>query len=309
MKNIRKSAKKRWRNKKAAEKALKNVVDAAKRPNGDKEEKGTKTKEQSRRSDVLARVPGVKEIRSTEIVRSQKFLGSRTFGSCYLGSYRGYVVAIKEYKTSAGSSKNMLQEVCHEAKMIGHLGDHPCLPLLFGVITKAVPFRLVTQFHGEKEKSLTLSTAVRRKTELAKRSWLHILKRIIDGLSHTHKRGVLHNDLKANNIVLEKRETEWNPIIIDFGKARFMSDPKPPMSLRENEQNEYRTKYPHIAPEIVSGGAQSVMSDIFSYGKIASTVLDLLATATSRSVKAAKRACDEEPAKRPSLKELRDSLV
>ena len=44
MKTIRKSAKKRWRNKKATEKALKNVVDAVKLPDGDKEEKGTRTK-------------------------------------------------------------------------------------------------------------------------------------------------------------------------------------------------------------------------------------------------------------------------
>ena len=127
------------------------------------------------------------------------------------------------------------------------------------------------------------------------------LKRIIDGLSHTHNCGVLHDDLKANNFVLEKREAEWNPIIINFGKAHFMSDRKPLVSLRESKQSEYGTKYPHIALEILCGGTQSVMSEIFSYRKIASTVLDLLATAASRSIKEAKQACDEELAKQPSL--------
>ena len=308
MKTIRKTAKRRWRNKKATEKALKNAADAAEPPN--EVENGPKPvplpgKPHSRR----ARPPAVKEIRSTEVVRG-RFLGSGTFGSCYLGTYRGYVVAVKEFKVSEKmTSKIIRKEVFHEAEMISHLGDHRCLPLLFGVSTKKEPLRLITQFHGEKDRSLTLSSAVRKKAELGKPSWLAILRDIIDGLGHIHKRGILHNDLKANNVVLEKRKEEWNPVIIDFGKARMISDPKPPMSLSENKQREYRMKYPHIAPEIVRGeGAQSVLSDIFSLGKIALEVLDILPTATAESIKSARRACCEEPTKRPTLMELRASL-
>lgn len=70
LKSIRKSARKRWFNKKSAEKALKNHVDAAKPPN--EEENSPKAinwlaKPQSRREVV--RTPAVKEICSTEVVR------------------------------------------------------------------------------------------------------------------------------------------------------------------------------------------------------------------------------------------------
>lgn len=149
---------------------------------------------------------------------------------------------------------------------------------------------------------------MRKKADLGKPSWLAILRDIVDGLAHIHKRGVLHNDLKANNVVLEKRKEEWNRVIIDFGKARMISDPKPPMSLSKIKQREYRMKFPHIAPEIVRGeGAQSVLSDIFSLGKIAWDVLNILPTATATSIKLARSACDEEPTKRPTLMELRAS--
>ena len=39
----------------------------------------------------------VKEISHNEVVRTEKWLGSRTFGSCYLAYYRGLVVAVKEF--------------------------------------------------------------------------------------------------------------------------------------------------------------------------------------------------------------------
>jgi len=243
--------------------------------------------------------PALKEICQTEIVRSEKFLGCGTFGTCYLAHNRGCLVTVKEFKVREKLSlDDVKKEVLHEATMITYLGDHPCLPLLFGVVTRSLPLCLVTQFHGKKEQSLTLSRAVRKK-ELGNQNWLEILKGIIKGLDHTHKRGILHNDLKANNVVLEKRSEAWNPVIMDFGKARFIANPKSNMSLSVSSQDVYR--YPHIAPEIVSGkGRQSIESDIFSLGRIAD-VLDLLPMATAKSLKAANKACSVEPTKRPAL--------
>ena len=122
--------------------------------------------------------PTLKEICQTEIVRSEKFLGCGTFGTCYLAHYRGCLVTMKEFKVREKLSlDDVKKEVLHEATMITHLGDHPCLPLLFGVVTRSLPLCLVTQFHGEKEQSLTLSRAVRKK-ELGKQNWLEILKGI-----------------------------------------------------------------------------------------------------------------------------------
>lgn len=46
-------------------------------------------------------------------------------------------------------------------------------------------------------------------------------------LSYIHTRQILHNDKESNNTLLEKQmEWQWNPVIIDFRKARFISDPK-----------------------------------------------------------------------------------
>ena len=50
---------------------------------------------------------------------------------------------------------------------------------------------------------------------------------------------VKSNDVKSNNVVMELRGEEWNPVIIDFGKARFLSDPKPVMSMSTHQQEKY----------------------------------------------------------------------
>lgn len=344
MKGIRIEAKKRWRNKKAKAKCLKNAVELAReseakpavvaeavRPSmscqlpepeqGFAEPKPAKHCE-AKKSPVVVDVLGstsktkksdktrtrvsapLKEINPSEVVKSEIFLGCGSFGTCYLAYYRGISVAVKEFKPQQSRSQDEItQEVLREAQMIGQLGDHRGLPLLFGVITKSLPLRLITQFHGKNNSCSTLHKVIKKGT-LDKPSWLGILKKIMEALNHMHKAGVVHNDIKSNNVVLEKPGEQWNPVIIDFGKARHIANPKPLMDLSPSAQEEYRRSYPHIAPEIVTGkGQQSVASDVFSFGKIALKILNLLPTATELSLKVAKKLTSDDPAKRPSLNE------
>ena len=89
-----------------------------------------------------------------------------------------------------------------------------------------------------------------------------------------HKVGFLHNDLKANNVVLDKSERKtYNPVIIDFGKSLPMTGLQGPKNLTKERQVKYMEAFPHIAPEIVTGlRGQSVKSDIFSFGKLAERI-------------------------------------
>ena len=201
LKNIREQARKRWRNKKAQEKALKNatalkpaspVIDEKAKQASDRleeksakpilhsntsgvpihnqrvseektiqacepEEKSTEPKQRSKTTSA------VKEMNPVKIVRTEKSLGSGTFGVCYLAYYRNITVAVKEYKMKSRSVDEVKRALLHEARMINHLGDHRNVPLLFGAVTKGEKLQLVTQFHGEKGKSVTLSTALKKK--------------------------------------------------------------------------------------------------------------------------------------------------
>ena len=175
--------------------------------------------------------------------------------------------------------------------------------MLFGVITESMLLRLVTQFHGIKHQSITLMKGLKHlKDKLDKPCCLDVLRNIIKTLTHIHNISVLHNNLRCDNVLLEKQQKKWNPMI-------FLSKLKPLMSLSSSAQERYRKLYPHITTEIMQGtGQQSVASDIFSLGRIALAILDLLPTATANSLHSARRATSDDPAKRPSLREMLAAL-
>lgn len=110
------------------------------------------------------------------------------------------------------------RDLLHEAKVVSALGDHPHLPMIFGVVTKASPLCLVTQFHGVQQESVTLHQAADNNA-VTKANCMSIFKKICSVLDHVHSKGYLHNDIKGNNVVLERSSAsgEFSPVLIDFG--------------------------------------------------------------------------------------------
>jgi PAS domain S-box-containing protein len=90
---------------------------------------------------------------------------------------------------------------------------------------------------------------------------LDILAQIADALDHIHKRGIIHGDVKADNIMLatENDGARRRRVarLLDFGLAR-----------RDHHEEEGGVSgSPHyLAPERASGGPASVSTDIYALG-------------------------------------------
>jgi len=66
----------------------------------------------------------VKEINPSLVVWTEKFLGSGTFGNCYLTYYRDLLVAVKEVKSvKKWTTNDLKKEVRQEARMITYLAE------------------------------------------------------------------------------------------------------------------------------------------------------------------------------------------
>ncbi|MDB4959396.1 MAG: serine/threonine protein kinase [Myxococcales bacterium] len=96
---------------------------------------------------------------------------------------------------------------------------------------------------------------------------LDILAQVADALEHIHKRGIIHGDVKADNIMLsgENDGARRRRVarLLDFGLARRGG-------AHEEELSGGVSGSPHyLAPERASGGPPSVSTDIYALGVLA----------------------------------------
>ena len=212
----------------------------------------------------------VTELTNVKRVAEAKPLGSGTFGTCYPGTFRQYRVVIKEYKARThmngehDSLERLRRAARHEARVIKQLGDHPGIPWLFGVCTTKMPVSIVMKFHNDGEESVTIYKAAKDKKVAEAKKWNGIFLETSEALEHIHKCGYAHNDLKSNNVVLEKREDQQlHPVIIDFGNSVLLKKAKSPVAKPVHQRKAYQNSY--IAPELLDGtGKPSVESDIYA---------------------------------------------
>ena len=243
-------------------------------------------------------------------------LGSGSHGSCYLGVYRGIDVVVKELRVKQlqqesreDAKARVVQELIYEARILNKLGDHPGLPLLFGVCTESTPYRLVMQFHGDQgHSSLTISSMLSKKRRPDKMSWARIIVQTAEALARVHEKGFLHNDLKVNNVVLENKDGVYNPVVIDFGKGVPINGARDPKVFSEEKKKQYARDFPHIAPEIVGGiKGQSIASDIFNFAKIGEIIFKKAELGRLPPVLA--QALNADPTKRPGLDKIIQTLT
>lgn len=107
-------------------------------------------------------------------------------------------------------------------------------------------------------------------TKLAPLEPLHalaIFTDICDTIAYAHEKGVVHRDLKPDNIILDENE---KPIILDFGICHFVDDDNRLTETMEQVGSRF-----YIAPELEGGRSANVpfAVDSYSLGKILYSLL------------------------------------
>ncbi|MGC2402056.1 MAG: serine/threonine-protein kinase [Acidobacteriaceae bacterium] len=109
----------------------------------------------------------------------------------------------------------------------------------------------------------TLAARLRRNASISIREGLSILKQLAAGLAAIHAAGILHGDIKPNNIMLDGAGLEMRLWITDFGLARAFTGET---SLSGKELAAGTPDY--MAPEVHRGLEPSQASDLFALGVV-----------------------------------------
>ena len=91
-----------------------------------------------------------------------------------------------------------------------------------------------------------------------------IARQLCGGLEGAHRKGIIHGDLKPNNIMLtETVDHQLRAVITDFGLARPASGRESPLT-----GSSLFGAPAYVAPELSQGASRSVASDLYALGVI-----------------------------------------
>jgi formylglycine-generating enzyme required for sulfatase activity/serine/threonine protein kinase len=126
----------------------------------------------------------------------------------------GYTVGPSPTMEGAGEAfSNGLRAFYKEAQALAGLDHENVIRLLSVFEANGTAYFIMPFIRGE-----TLRSLLRRDRTLPEDRVRRLLLPVLDGLDHAHARGILHRDLKPDNIMI--REEDGRPILIDFGTAR-----------------------------------------------------------------------------------------
>jgi serine/threonine-protein kinase len=184
-------------------------------------------------ADCGTQLPSLEKIEVTETIEAPK--EELTRGTTFAGRYEiieelgkggmGRVyrvedtkleqeVALKLIKPEIAKDKKTIERFRNELKLARNIRHKNVCGMFDLGETEGAHFITMEYVRGE-----DLRSSIRRFGQLPIGKSMSIASQICDGLAEAHRQGVVHRDLKSNNIMIDK---EGNVRIMDFGIARSL---------------------------------------------------------------------------------------
>ncbi|MGN1416201.1 MAG: Stk1 family PASTA domain-containing Ser/Thr kinase [Oscillospiraceae bacterium] len=162
------------------------------------------------------------------------------------------VVAVKILKKEYADNDDFVRRFRNESKAIAVL-SHPNIVKIYDVgFTDKMQFIVMEYIDG-----ITLKEFMEQQGVLKWKDAVYFITQILRALQHAHDRGIVHRDIKPQNIMLFP---DGNIKVMDFGIARFAREEGKTMSDKAIGSVHY------ISPEQARGDVTDERSDIYSTG-------------------------------------------
>lgn len=160
-------------------------------------------------------------------------------------------VAIKILKDEYLNNEEFIRRFKNESKAIAVL-SHPNIVKVYDVSFGDMIQYIVMEYID----GITLKEYINQQGTLSWKETVHLITQILMALSHAHSKGVVHRDIKPQNMMLLSDGTIK---VTDFGIARFSN------STRTMTEQAIGSVH-YIAPEQAKGDITDGKTDIYSIG-------------------------------------------
>ncbi|GAA2441747.1 serine/threonine-protein kinase [Streptomyces sp. NPDC059118] len=199
---------------------------------------------------------------------AHQILGRGSAGTVWLGEGPEGPVAIKLLREDLASDQELVGRFVQERTALLGL-DHPHVVAVRDLVVDGNDLALVMEL----VRGTDLRTRLDRERRLAPEAAVAIIADVADGLAAAHAAGVVHRDVKPENILLDM-EGPLGPggshpaLLTDFGVAKLIDTPRRTKATKIIGTPDY------LAPEIVEGLPPRAAVDIYA---LATVLYELLA--------------------------------
>ncbi|MCB9595927.1 MAG: serine/threonine protein kinase [Sandaracinaceae bacterium] len=94
-------------------------------------------------------------------------------------------------------------------------------------------------------------------------------RQVLEGLAFAHAQGVLHRDLKAENVFVVRRpDGQYHAKLLDFGLVKFVDDERWGAGRKLTMAGSVMGSPAYMSPEQATGGHVDAASDVYSAGVV-----------------------------------------
>ena len=161
-------------------------------------------------------------------------------------------VAVKILKNEFAKSEDFLRRFRNESKAIALLSHKNIVKIYDVGFTEKIQYIVMEYIDG-----ITLTEYIERQGVLKWQDAVHFTTQILRALQHAHDRGIVHRDIKSQNVMLLADGTIK---VMDFGIAHFNRETDKTISEKAIGSVHY------ISPEQARGEVTDEKSDIYSVG-------------------------------------------
>lgn len=166
--------------------------------------------------------------------------------------------AIKQLRPEMAKDPEVRRRFENEIR-IGQKLDHPYIANVVdhGDTPTGEPFLVMPWVEGR-----PLGPALMKQGPVSLEDALAIASRLLEALAYAHEHGIVHGDVKADNLLVAGSGPDLTVTLIDWGLARLVSEPATVATELVSGTPGY------MAPEVLRGQPQDIASDIYAAGVV-----------------------------------------